>query len=385
MSRIASKSGFSWWVVRVCVCLAVFANLYCGGQATTGGPDLSAKEMEEWGRKYNVVFEKAHAAFSSRLYYKAIEGFTVALKFSHISNEERAALHRFRGNVYSQNLKFEEAINDYNEALRLNPNSGAQSGLKYARDELEKNRREQEEREVRRLAYEEKQAREEALEKEMQADPDKAIEHYSTVIKNANAEHWLAQNVYAREGHWGVKNRPTWQTKRAYYRRGIAYLAKRYYDRAIDDFDNVLKIDPKFTDAKSALDSAKIDKIAFGDAEFMNNPQLWGEIIRKIDDGKEYYFALRNKGGKTISENVTNAPNVKALYQKQEKERVARNKEHQERLKNEKPVGICKYCGRQVYSVRVLTSSYLSTTPNVGMFNLDFVTTCNTGGNHVLK
>jgi tetratricopeptide (TPR) repeat protein len=43
----------------------------------------------------------------------------------------------------------------------------------------------------------------------------------------------------------------------AYYNRGIAYYDKGMYDRAIEDYNAALRINPNFADARNNLELAR--------------------------------------------------------------------------------------------------------------------------------
>jgi lipoprotein NlpI len=142
-------------------------------------------------------FEAGRAAQNRGDFDVAIESFTLAIKAGDLSKEDLAAAYNNRGIAYGAKGDQDRAIQDYNEAIRLNPNDAVaynNRGNAYRRDK---------------------------------GDSDHAIQDYDEAIRlNPN---------YAD----------------AYYNRGLAYGAKGDQDRAIQDLNEAIRLNPKDAGAYS--------------------------------------------------------------------------------------------------------------------------------------
>jgi len=131
-------------------------------------------------------------------YDKAIADYSEAIRL----DPDYADAYNYRGNAYRDKKDYDRAIADYNQAIRLNPN-----------DEGAYNNRG--------IAYAEK------------GDYDRAIADYNQAIRlNPN-------------------NTDT------YFNRGVTYYDKKDYNRAIADWESVLKINPNHAYARNNLEAVK--------------------------------------------------------------------------------------------------------------------------------
>jgi tetratricopeptide (TPR) repeat protein len=153
---------------RIAGCTAVIQS----GQLTTGN--------------LSTIYNNRGTAYSSKGDHdRAIQDFNEAIRLN--PNFERAYCHR--GNAYTVKEEYDRAIQDFNEAIQLNPNAEtAYYGRGYA--------------------YKEK------------GDYDRAIQDFNEAIR-------LDPNF-----------------ERAYYDRGNAYIDKEEYDRAIQEFNEAIQLNP---------------------------------------------------------------------------------------------------------------------------------------------
>lgn len=141
-----------------------------------------------------------------------IAGCTELLKTSRAKNPTRASYLNSRGRAYYQDRRYEQAIDDFSEAIRLNPKN----------PESYFNRGD---------AYDEKK------------DFDRAIMDYDEALRLRPQVPVVLNN------------------------RGLAYSHKRDYDRAIQDYDEALRLQPEYPDALinrgiAYYNEQKLDKAA---------------------------------------------------------------------------------------------------------------------------
>lgn len=190
-------------------------------------------------------------AISKQEYYEAITYFTNAIKESS-SDEARCLSYNNRGNSKAMLSQYNEAILDYNEAIKINPLNGN--------------------------LYNNRGRAKESLKLYLDA-----IEDYNTAIK-------LNPNDYT-----------------AYNNLGLTKAELRKYDEAIQDFDNAIKINPQFADAhfnkacayallknKPAALQSLDDALKLGhEIEYVSANNVWNEYLNDTD-----FKALINKYNK---------------------------------------------------------------------------------------
>jgi tetratricopeptide (TPR) repeat protein len=157
-----------------------------------------------------------------------IVGCTNAIKSGRYTGKDLAAVFNGRGTAYRATGDFTRAIQDYDQAIKLNPNDATAF---YYR----------------------------GIANGKRGDPDRAIQDFGQAIK-LNPNHvgaWYSRGLtYSNKGLWdraiqdfdlAITLNPNYSD--ALNNRGLAYISKGQYDRAIEDFDQVLKFDPKDADA----------------------------------------------------------------------------------------------------------------------------------------
>jgi len=381
MSRIASKSGFSG-MVRVVVVVAVGAVLLLGGCTSAYLDARAAAKIVKLGE----VCEKEGNIDC------AIEHYESALKTNSSDSSSIVriiALREAKGDDCLKAGNFDCAISNYESIYSRMPSNRYDGGsiaeyecerfswcryggfVVYGRMKwkISNAQKEKDGAEMKRLA-------EEAI-----TNPDKAIAHYTRVIQqDKNGATWL--EIKRRSIGLGpyMNLKPSSQTVQAYYQRGLAYLNKGDSKAARADFNTVLEIEPKHRGAEEQIygkgqtrESANQSRIAELDANFKNNPQGWTKIKMEVKDGKEVYTASSSSHTAAVRDivrdinkdylpvleldrmvDVSDVPGVKAMYQKQEREkaqqRQQRDRERQDWISKQRPVGQCRFCGRLVYA-----------------------------------
>lgn len=154
-----------------------------------------------------------------------------------LSRDEIAAANDFYnlGLEYYNALNYDQAIENFQKAIDINPRLGlAYGGLG--------------------LAYYEKK------------DYEQSIEYYSKAIAanpapalyiNRGVSYHAAKNYdkAAQDFTQVIQTQPT--NKKAYFNRGAAYFSNNQFDKAIPDFEKVLELDPKYPNAEKKLDLCK--------------------------------------------------------------------------------------------------------------------------------
>src|SRR5499426_2124525 len=158
----------------------------------------------------------------------AINYCTQAIESGQLSGKGLAFAFYKRANGYYERGQYDRAIEDYNQAIRLNPNHAnafSNRGATYAR----------------------------------KGEYDRAIESYDEAIR-LNPKHADAFSnrgvAYARKGDYdrAVENydeaiRLNPRHANAFSNRGVAYARKGDYDRAIENYDEALRLNPKHANA----------------------------------------------------------------------------------------------------------------------------------------
>ncbi|HEY9692989.1 MAG TPA: tetratricopeptide repeat protein [Oculatellaceae cyanobacterium] len=171
----------------------------------------------------NLYKEKAVILAESKNYPQAIAAMTAAINISPL-----AAYYINLGNIYYDQKQWNQAIDNYNKAMTINP----QSAFAYIN---------------RGNAYANNQ------------QPDQAIDDFNSAIK-INNRLALAYNnrgnVYAIKQQWNqaIKDydnaiQYNSQYAEAYSNRGTVYYNQKQLDRAIKDYDNAIQYNCKFAEA----------------------------------------------------------------------------------------------------------------------------------------
>jgi tetratricopeptide (TPR) repeat protein len=167
-----------------------------------------------------------------------------------------------RGNAYSQKEDYDQAIQDYDRAIRLNPGQAiafSNRGVAYARkgnydwaiqdydQAIRLNPKHADAFSNRGAAYAHK------------GDYDRAIENYDQAIRlNPNHTHafYNRGNAYRRKGNYdrAIQNydqaiRLNPKHAGAFSNRGVAYGRKADYDRAIQNYDQAIRLNPNYINA----------------------------------------------------------------------------------------------------------------------------------------
>jgi tetratricopeptide (TPR) repeat protein len=184
-----------------------------------------------------------------------------------------------RGNAYNEKSESDRAIQDYNEAIRLNPGHAdafANRGAAYARkrdydraiqdydEAIRLNPRHADAFSNRGVVYARKK------------DYERAIQDYDDAIR-LKPDHigalYARGNAYRRRGDYDQAVRNYDQVVRlnprhaqAYSNRGIAYASQGHDDLAIQDYDEAIRINPEHVNAYYNRGNAYRRKGAYGKA-----------------------------------------------------------------------------------------------------------------------
>ena len=171
-----------------------------------------------------------------------------------LSFAEEAQTYISKGNALAKEKKYEEAIKEYEEALKLEPKNikaYLSLGLIYANSgDLSKA-----------LHY---------AEKASQIDPSYTSFYNLGLIYATKKEPSKAVESFER----ALAINPT--SYLAEYQRGLAYASQEDYDKAIECYNHVIELNPYFDNARLALTGALIKK---GDK---NSALLQVEELRKM-------------------------------------------------------------------------------------------------------
>jgi lipoprotein NlpI len=163
-----------------------------------GGCTTVIQSGKESKKNLATAFNNRGNAYDDKKQYdRAIQDYDQAIKL----NPNYALAFLNRGNAYQNKDQYDRAIQDYDQAIKLNPN--------YALAFYNRG-----------LAYDDKKQYDRAIQ-----DYDQAIQDFDQAIK-------LDPNDAI-----------------AFYNRGNAYRNKGQYDRAIQDFDQAIKLDPNHANA----------------------------------------------------------------------------------------------------------------------------------------
>ncbi|MDP6473625.1 MAG: tetratricopeptide repeat protein [Alphaproteobacteria bacterium] len=232
------------------------------------GPALSGCEI------IYTIFHDIHYAELRKEWnrpYVLIEEYTETIQSGGLSNEELAIIYNERGSAYTATNQIDEAIRDFDEALRLNPRLVAawiNRGDAYIHKE----------------------------------NYDQTIHNYDEALRldPENADTWYDRGrVYAYKRNYDSAIRDLDEALRlnpglgaAWIFRGHVYASKQQYDQAIRSYDEGLRLDPQDADAwadrghayagRGDYDQAILD---FSEALRVNP----GKIPARHDRAEAYY------------------------------------------------------------------------------------------------
>jgi tetratricopeptide (TPR) repeat protein len=185
---------------------------------------------------------------------------TALIEAGHNTAKNLSAYYTNRGTAYTSHRDYASAIEDHNEAIRLNPNNPT---AYYNRGDAYYNKGDRDlairdYNEAIRLkpdyafAYVGR-----GVSYSAKKDYDRAIEDYNEAIRlnpNEGSAYDHRGFAHAREGDYDRAIQDYNEATRlspnevsAYFNRGAAYFNKGDYDRAIQDFSEVIRLNPKFT------------------------------------------------------------------------------------------------------------------------------------------
>ncbi|OGR34199.1 MAG: hypothetical protein A2051_03450 [Desulfovibrionales bacterium GWA2_65_9] len=233
-------------LVLPCVFLTLLLMLACAPRAALAGALEDAKAGE--------------AALNRRDYREAIRLYTQALAPGNLTYQSQAVILNSRGNAYSGMRLYEQAVLDYDQALRLTPEDYAlyfNRGLVFmTQGRFDLGARD--------------------FEKVISLKPGHADAYFNL----GNAYGKLGQNDRAVRQFTHVITLKS-DADGAYYNRGVAYQALRQYELAIRDYDHVLQRKPNFEDAiRNRAISLRLLK------DKSNPPVLMTPEIAKMEVGK---------------------------------------------------------------------------------------------------
>jgi tetratricopeptide (TPR) repeat protein len=172
--------------------------------------------------KLSVIYNNRGTAYVGKHDYdRAIQDFNEAIRL----NQNYSYTYRERGIAYYSKDDYDRAIQDYNVAIRLNPNDGS---AYFRRGD----------------AYEGKE------------DHDRAIQDFNDAIRlkpNFESAYSSRGNAYSGKDDYdraiqdydqAIRLNPKYAI--AYYSRGCAYYNKGDYERAIQDYNEAIRLEPNF-------------------------------------------------------------------------------------------------------------------------------------------
>ena len=178
-----------------------------------------------------------------------------AIRFDNLSQSNLAIAHMMRGNAWRQKREYDRAIEDYNQALQLNPNyyeAHNNRGNAWS-DKRDYDRAIEDYNHALRLNPDDHHAyNNRGVALSAKREYDRAIEDYNDALRlNANYDEaynnrgiaWRAKGDYHRaieDYNRALRLNP--HLHQAYYNRGNAWLAKREHDRAIEDYSQALRL-----------------------------------------------------------------------------------------------------------------------------------------------
>jgi tetratricopeptide (TPR) repeat protein len=172
-------------------------------------------------------------------YTRAIQDFDEAIRV----NPNDAALYRYRGNCYLRVGDYHRAIEDYTRALRLEPDNKIalfDRGFSYIK----------------------------------LGDYDRAISEYTRLIQ------------FAPDSR---------DTAEAYTNRGIAFAAKKNIGQALDDYNKAIQLNPNLAEAYYVRGKLYSEHVAPGSAEPDYGIAI-NDYIKALENNRIYAGAYRNRG-----------------------------------------------------------------------------------------
>lgn len=195
----------------------------------------------------------------------AIHFCTRVIQSGGFSNENLSASYNRRGNVYFNKGNYDQAIQDYNQAIRLNPEFGFAFNNRGS-------------------AYRAKE------------DYDRAIQDYNQAIRlkpdyafafNNRGNAYSAKEDYDRaiqDYNETIRLKPDFAL--AFNSRGSVYSLKKDYDRAIQDYNEAIRLNPDYAFAFNSRGSAYSAK-----GDYLRANQDYNQMVRlRPEDGWAFYL-----------------------------------------------------------------------------------------------
>ena len=277
----------------------------CMIAGATGGYDPYCGKWTFWyaPRAKNIVavIAESTAASAELIEYKISEHSITPGKPLSGPDRKSAVIYNNRGNTYSNKGDFDRAIEDYTEAIQLNPkydiafyNRGLAYSNKGDHDRAIKDYSEA----IRINPNYDKAFNNRGLIHSRKGAHDRAIEDYTAALR-INPNYALALNnrgnAFRRKGDYdraiqdyneAIRINPDYD--KAFYNRGIAYGRKGNHDRAIVDYNEAIRINPKYASAFNNRGNAHRRK--------GNNDRAIQDYDEAIRINPQNYRAFSNRG-----------------------------------------------------------------------------------------
>ena len=191
---------------------------------TQSGIAIKNKDVQLWGEK----LDDGIAAYDEGRFEVAVEMFTSLLSQVEITSENRSVALSWRGDNYRLLSLFEEALEDFNQAIRLNPKNDWAIG---SRGET----------------FQAMEWYDQAL-----SDFNQALELNPkliwAIVQQGKTYRLMGRNEEAlKEFNQAIKLDP--KDKWAFTNRGIIYRLMRSYQKALEDFNQAIKLDQTYAQA----------------------------------------------------------------------------------------------------------------------------------------
>ncbi len=248
-----------------------------------------------------VMIAESTARSAELIEYKVSEPSVTPDRAISGTNRNRAVTYNNRGNTYSDKGDFDRAIEDYTEAIRLNPkydkafyNRGLAYSKKGDHDRAMKDYSEA----IRINPNYDKAFNNRGIIHGRKGEHDRAIGDYTEAIRiNPNYAFALNNrgNAYRRKGDYdraiedyneAIRINP--DHDKAFNNRGIAHGRKGNHDRAIGDYNEAIRINPKYASAFNNRGNAH--------RRNGNNDQAIQDYDEAIRINPNYARAFNNRG-----------------------------------------------------------------------------------------
>ena len=189
-------------------------------------------------------------------YDKAIADYSEAIRL----DPDYADAYNYRGNAYRDKKDYDRAIADYNQAIRLNPNNTDtyfNRGVTYY-DKKDYNRAIADWESVLKINPNHAYARNnlEAVKKQLNSNSSGSPNDADAYYNRGGAYAMKGDDDRAIEDfNQAIRLNPNYA--KAYSGRGLLYVKKKDYDRAIADCESALRIDPNDAGARKVLELAR--------------------------------------------------------------------------------------------------------------------------------